>query len=136
MDDIKWQIFNAFSFAVGDLMIGCNPVDSITDNIGTKNTLLHHFYRPPSPPLFIFYHHLLYFTYLLARISRLEKEIVTTFKLQNVLAWSVLGHIDISDAIASQAKNRNDNLIGLSFQSLAGKKKKRDPRKKEMNVVL
>lgn len=27
-DDIIWQVFNAWSFAVGDLVLGCNPVSS------------------------------------------------------------------------------------------------------------
>ncbi len=28
VDDIKWQVFDAFSFAVGDLVVGTNPVSS------------------------------------------------------------------------------------------------------------
>jgi ethanolamine ammonia-lyase large subunit len=32
-DDIIWQIFDAYAFAVGDQVIGTNPVDSEQDNI-------------------------------------------------------------------------------------------------------
>jgi ethanolamine ammonia-lyase large subunit len=33
IDDIVWQTFDAFSYAVGDVVIGTNPVDSELDNI-------------------------------------------------------------------------------------------------------
>jgi len=33
VDDIVWQIFDGFSYAVGDVVIGNNPVDSEEDNI-------------------------------------------------------------------------------------------------------
>ena len=33
VDDIVWQTFDAFSYAVGDVVIGTNPVDSELDNI-------------------------------------------------------------------------------------------------------
>jgi len=32
-DDIAWQVFNGFSFATGDVVLGTNPVDSQVDNI-------------------------------------------------------------------------------------------------------
>jgi len=32
-DDIVWQVFNGFSFATGDIVIGTNPVDSQVENI-------------------------------------------------------------------------------------------------------
>ncbi len=32
-DDIIWQVFNGFSFATGDVVIGNNPVDSRVDNV-------------------------------------------------------------------------------------------------------
>jgi ethanolamine ammonia-lyase large subunit len=32
-DDIRWQVFNAFAFAVGDVLIGTNPVSSETDSV-------------------------------------------------------------------------------------------------------
>ncbi len=33
VDDIVWQVFNAYSFAVGDLIVGTNPVDSQPHNV-------------------------------------------------------------------------------------------------------
>lgn len=33
LDDIRWQIFNAFAFAVGDVLIGTNPVSSDPDSV-------------------------------------------------------------------------------------------------------
>ncbi|APG28415.1 ethanolamine ammonia-lyase [Syntrophotalea acetylenivorans] len=33
IDDIVWQVFNAYSFAVGDLIVGTNPVDSQPHNV-------------------------------------------------------------------------------------------------------
>ena len=39
-DDVRWQVFNAFSFAVGDLVLGNNPVDSSAKSVLTvENTL-------------------------------------------------------------------------------------------------
>lgn len=39
-DDIRWQVFDAFSFAVGDLVLGNNPVDSSTKSVlSVENTL-------------------------------------------------------------------------------------------------
>ncbi len=32
-DDIRWQVFNAFAFAVGDVLIGTNPVSSETASV-------------------------------------------------------------------------------------------------------
>ncbi|MCD6534158.1 MAG: ethanolamine ammonia-lyase subunit EutB [Deltaproteobacteria bacterium] len=32
-DDIRWQVFNAFSFATGDLLLGNNPVDSSVESV-------------------------------------------------------------------------------------------------------
>jgi len=32
-DDIAWQTFNAYSYAVGDLLVGTNPVDSQPQNV-------------------------------------------------------------------------------------------------------
>jgi hypothetical protein len=48
----------------------------------------------------------------------MEREIVDTFNISDVLAWCVLGHIDVSDAISNDPQY--EKLIGLSFQSLAG----------------
>jgi len=33
VDEITWQVFSAFSYAVGDIVIGTNPVDSTESNI-------------------------------------------------------------------------------------------------------
>ncbi|MCD6293064.1 MAG: ethanolamine ammonia-lyase subunit EutB [Deltaproteobacteria bacterium] len=32
-DDIRWQVFDAFSFATGDLLLGNNPVDSSVESV-------------------------------------------------------------------------------------------------------
>jgi ethanolamine ammonia-lyase large subunit len=32
-EDIVWQVFNAYSFAVGDLVVGTNPVDSLESSV-------------------------------------------------------------------------------------------------------
>ena len=38
--DIRWQVFNAFSFATGDLLLGNNPVDSSVESVySVENTL-------------------------------------------------------------------------------------------------
>ncbi len=33
VDDIVWQVFNAYSYAVGDIVVGTNPVDSQPQNV-------------------------------------------------------------------------------------------------------
>ena len=33
VDDIRWQLFNAFAFAVGDVLVGTNPVSSDPDSV-------------------------------------------------------------------------------------------------------
>ncbi|MBW1646029.1 MAG: ethanolamine ammonia-lyase subunit EutB [Deltaproteobacteria bacterium] len=40
VDDIQWQVFNAFSFAVGDLILGTNPVDSSVDSVAAVENAL------------------------------------------------------------------------------------------------
>ena len=32
-DDIRWQVFDAFSFAVGDVLVGTNPVSSTVESV-------------------------------------------------------------------------------------------------------
>lgn len=32
-DDIRWQVFNAFSYAVGDVLLGTNPVSSTVESV-------------------------------------------------------------------------------------------------------
>lgn len=84
VDDIVWQVFNGFSFATGDIVIGTNPVDSQVENI--------------------------------ANIERGLKDVVDTFKLQDVIPWCVLAHIDIQAEVAQ----KYPGLVAFMFQSLAG----------------
>ncbi len=39
-DDIRWQIFNGFAFATGDVVLGINPVDSSEANIAALEKTL------------------------------------------------------------------------------------------------
>ena len=39
-DDIQWQVFNAFSFATGDLLLGNNPVDSSVESVHSVENAL------------------------------------------------------------------------------------------------
>ena len=82
--DIQWQTFNGWAFAVGDQVVGTNPVDSTEDNI--------------------------------LRVELALKELITTFKLEDVVPWCVLSHIDVQAAV--EAKNPDSTAIW--FQSLAG----------------
>ncbi|MBW2736974.1 MAG: ethanolamine ammonia-lyase subunit EutB, partial [Deltaproteobacteria bacterium] len=82
--DIQWQVFNAWSFGVGDLMLGNNPSASDAKTLrSTESTL---------------------------------KGLVTSFKLEKVLPWSVLAHID-DQAKLEKAKPKS---TALWFQSIAG----------------
>lgn len=83
-DDIQWQVFNGWSFAVGDQLLGTNPVDSTEDNI--------------------------------LKVQLALKELVTAFKLEDVIPWCVLSHIDIQAAV----EEKNPGSTALWFQSLAG----------------
>ncbi len=39
-DDVAWQVFDAFSYATGDIVIGTNPVDSqVKNNLAVQKTL-------------------------------------------------------------------------------------------------
>jgi ethanolamine ammonia-lyase large subunit len=84
VDDIVWQVFNAFSYAVGDVVIGTNPVDSELDNI--------------------------------TNIQRGLRDVVYTFRLEDVIPWCVLSHIDIQ----AEVEKLNPGMTALWFQSLAG----------------
>ena len=33
VDDIRWQVFDGWSYAVGDLVLGCNPVSSVPKSV-------------------------------------------------------------------------------------------------------
>jgi len=83
-DDIQWQVFDGWSFAVGDQLLGTNPVDSTEDNI--------------------------------LKVELALKDLVTTFKLEDVIPWCVLSHIDIQAAV----EQKHPGSTALWFQSLAG----------------
>ena len=40
VDDIQWQVFNAFAFAVGDVLIGTNPVSSTPESVAKVEAAL------------------------------------------------------------------------------------------------
>ena len=40
LDDIRWQVFDAFSYAVGDVLLGTNPVSSELDSIAAVERAL------------------------------------------------------------------------------------------------
>ncbi len=40
LDDIMWQVFDGFSYAVGDVVLGCNPVSSDVDSVAAIEGLL------------------------------------------------------------------------------------------------
>lgn len=84
MDDIVWQVFDAFAYGVGDVVIGTNPVDSEVDNI--------------------------------LNIERGLRDVVYTFKLEDVIPWCVLSHIDIQ----AEVEKLHPGMTALWFQSLAG----------------
>jgi ethanolamine ammonia-lyase large subunit len=83
-DDIAWQVFDAFSYATGDIVIGTNPVDSQVESVATAEKAL--------------------------------KDIVDTFKLQDVIPWCVLSHIDVQ----AEVGRKYPGSVETMFQSLAG----------------
>ncbi|MFN9719996.1 MAG: ethanolamine ammonia-lyase subunit EutB [Planctomycetota bacterium] len=40
VDDIQWQVFDAFAYAVGDVLIGTNPVSSTLESVATVQAAL------------------------------------------------------------------------------------------------
>lgn len=40
-DDIKWQVFDGFSYAVGDVVLGCNPVSSEVESVASIERMLY-----------------------------------------------------------------------------------------------
>jgi ethanolamine ammonia-lyase large subunit len=40
-DDIRWQVFNGWAFAVGDVVLGTNPVSSSPESVGAVESALH-----------------------------------------------------------------------------------------------
>ncbi len=83
-DDIIWQVFDAFSYATGDIVIGTNPVDSTVNSVAT--------------------------------VERALKDVVDTFKLQDVIPWCVLSHIDVQAEVGDSFPK----TVSTMFQSLAG----------------
>jgi ethanolamine ammonia-lyase large subunit len=84
IDDIVWQVFNGWSFAVGDVVLGTNPVSSEIDSVTAVEAAL--------------------------------KDILATFKLEDVMPHCVLSHIDIQ----AKVEEESPGLTALWFQSLGG----------------
>jgi ethanolamine ammonia-lyase large subunit len=82
--DIQWQTFNGWSFAVGDQVVGTNPVDSTEESV--------------------------------LRVQLALKEMITAFKLEEIVPWCVLSHIDVQAAV----EETNPGSTAIWFQSLAG----------------
>jgi ethanolamine ammonia-lyase large subunit len=40
LDDIRWQVFDGFAYAVGDVVLGCNPVSSTPESVGAIESAL------------------------------------------------------------------------------------------------
>ena len=83
-DDIVWEVFDGFSYAVGDIVIGTNPVDSQVESV--------------------------------AAVEKALKDVVDAFKLQDVVPWCVLAHIDVQAEVAKKYPGSVETM----FQSLAG----------------
>lgn len=83
-EEIAWQVFNGFSYAVGDVLLGNNPVDSTPESVYQVESTL--------------------------------KDIIETFKLEKILAWSVLAHVDVQNAVEKAHPGSTD----LFFQSIGG----------------
>ncbi|QSQ27168.1 ethanolamine ammonia-lyase subunit EutB [Pyxidicoccus parkwayensis] len=41
VDDIRWQVFDGWSYAVGDVVLGCNPVSSAPESVAAIEAALH-----------------------------------------------------------------------------------------------
>ena len=41
LDDIRWQVFDGWAYAVGDVVLGCNPVSSTPESVGAIESALH-----------------------------------------------------------------------------------------------
>ncbi len=83
-EDVVWQVFDAFAYATGDIVIGTNPVDSQVKSV--------------------------------AAVEEALKDVVDTFKLQDVIPWCVLSHIDVQAEVA----RAHPGTVATMFQSLAG----------------
>jgi ethanolamine ammonia-lyase large subunit len=40
VDDIRWQVFDGWAYAVGDVVLGCNPVSSTPESVGAIESAL------------------------------------------------------------------------------------------------
>jgi ethanolamine ammonia-lyase large subunit len=83
-EDVVWQVFDAFSYATGDIVIGTNPVDSTVKSV--------------------------------AAVEEALKDIVDTFRLNDVIPWCVLAHIDVQ----AEVSESYPGTVATMFQSLAG----------------
>lgn len=83
-EDVAWQVFNAFAYATGDIVIGTNPVDSQVVSV--------------------------------AAVQNALKDIVDTFKINEIIPWCVLSHIDIQ----AEVSEKYPGSVETMFQSLAG----------------
>ncbi|WP_163997508.1 ethanolamine ammonia-lyase subunit EutB [Pyxidicoccus caerfyrddinensis] len=41
VDDIRWQVFDGWAYAVGDVVLGCNPVSSSPESVAAIESALH-----------------------------------------------------------------------------------------------
>jgi ethanolamine ammonia-lyase large subunit len=41
VDDIRWQVFDGWAYAVGDVVLGCNPVSSSPESVAAIEAALH-----------------------------------------------------------------------------------------------
>jgi len=83
-EDVMWQVFDAFSYATGDIVIGTNPVDSTVASVAT--------------------------------VERALKDVIDTFKLNAIIPWCVLAHIDVQ----AEVSETYPGTVATVFQSLAG----------------
>ena len=84
VDDIRWQVFDGWSYAVGDVLLGTNPVSSDPASV--------------------------------AAIERTLQELLTTFKINQLMPHCVLAHIDIQAEVERESPGSTE----LWFQSIAG----------------
>lgn len=93
-DDIQWQVFNGWAFAVGDVVLGNNPVSSLLDQ--TVN--------PDDPNDSVGVH----------GIEMAMKEILEAFNLTDAMPHCCLSHIDIQ----ADCETKYPGSTALWFQSL------------------
>lgn len=84
VEDIRWQVFSAFSYAVGDVLLGTNPVSSDTASV--------------------------------AKVEETLQDILSSFRLTDVMPHCVLSHIDVQ----AEVEEKHNGSTALWFQSIAG----------------